>query len=192
MKKPNLLYIIEHCSTGGMPAYTLKQIEAFKDQYNISVVELKFFGEEFIVQRNKIKSLVPFYSLASKEYLLKYIMEDVKPDIIHIQENPIGIMSVNSCDMLFKSSRDYDIVATTHSSYTKPTDFKYVPDRIVAVNRWQQLQFQDLTDTQIWEYPIENKVPSEQEKSMAKFVLAMSTDRKHILNVGLFTPGKNQ
>ncbi len=49
-----LFYICPHFSTGGMPAYVLKQIECFKDNYDITVVEVNNYGDAYVVHRNKL------------------------------------------------------------------------------------------------------------------------------------------
>mgnify|MGYP000321136362 CR=1 FL=1 len=56
MAKQRLLYVAPHLSTGGLPQYLLKQIEHFKNDFEIEVVELNNVGgDAFVVQKNKIK-----------------------------------------------------------------------------------------------------------------------------------------
>lgn len=222
MGKQKLLYIIEHCSTGGMPQYTLKQIETFKDQFDIHVIELKFYGDAYVVQRNKMLKTIPFIALNGNLETLQDHINEIKPDIIHIQENPISIMDEKTCGKLFYPDRDYFILATTHSSYTRGEDFMFIPDRIIAVNKWQKQQFEGLTEVGIWEYPIEDKKVDKWYKDAARYEIYNHVGiaknlrnysdngckgglsgtsgyyenwakwKKHILNVGLFTPSKNQ
>jgi hypothetical protein len=45
---------------------------------------------------------------------------------------------------------------------------------------------------EVIEHPIENKVPTLEEKSQAKEILGLNPNKKHIINVGLWTSGKNQ
>ena len=61
MKK--LLYIVPHLSTGGMPQYLLKQIETFKNDYEVQVIEFNHVSSDFVVQRNKILSLCKVHTL---------------------------------------------------------------------------------------------------------------------------------
>ena len=45
---------------------------------------------------------------------------------------------------------------------------------------------------EVLEFPIEDKIPSSTEKIDAKLKLGFDFNKKHIVNVGLWTPGKNQ
>ena len=46
--------------------------------------------------------------------------------------------------------------------------------------------------SEVMEHPIENKVPTLKEKSQAKEILGLDPNKKHTINVGLWTSGKNQ
>ena len=191
-----LLYLMPHCSTGGMPQYTLKQALSFKDIFDISIIEVNYYGDMFVVQRNQFKQNFNFRSLYGKEERLKQDILDINPDIIHIQEVPETFLNKDSLEFLYNKSRNWNIVVTTHSSLTRKKDFTYIPDRIVAVNNWQKELFQkEFPETEIdmWEYPIEDKCSAfEKLNAKAKLGLDSRNNRLNILNVGLFTPGKNQ
>ena len=54
-----ILFIVPHLSTGGMPQFVLKQIEIYKNKYDIYLVEWdNITGGVFVVQRNKIMELL--------------------------------------------------------------------------------------------------------------------------------------
>lgn len=191
-----LFYICPHLSTGGQPQYTLKMLRDVKNDNDVTVIEMNNYSDEYIVQRNKINreaKLVQLYG--SERDLISYISAN-QPDIIHFQELPESFLSNKTLnDIYFIKNRPYNIIVTTHSSLTRPKDFRFVPDRIVAVNEWQRntlAQGFDKTDVVVWEYPIEDNIPSEVEKIEAKSKLNMDPEKHHVLNVGLFTPGKNQ
>ena len=57
MKK--LLYVTPHLSTGGLPQYLLKKIEHFKNEFEIFVVEYADLSPIYVVQKNKIKDIIP-------------------------------------------------------------------------------------------------------------------------------------
>jgi hypothetical protein len=60
----------------------------------------------------------------------------------------------------------------------------------VLVNEWSRRKFEVTgVETDVWEYPIQ---PYNFDKITARAVLGFDDGWKHILNVGLFTPGKNQ
>jgi glycosyltransferase involved in cell wall biosynthesis len=193
MKK--LLYITPHLSTGGLPQYLLKKIEHFQNDFDIHVIEYQDLSWEFVVQKNKIKQLISptkFATLGTdKTQLLEYI-ERWDPDIIHIEETPESFIANNLIVSIFtKPNRKYFILTTTHSSHTNPADLNFMPDKFVLVSEWSKQKFESVVDVpcDIWEYPIED-LKSEKEKYQEE--LGFDKEYFHILNVGLFTSGKNQ
>jgi GR25 family glycosyltransferase involved in LPS biosynthesis len=189
--KKRLLYVSPHLSTGGLPQYLCKQIERFKDEYQIEVVEINNVGgDAFVVQKNLIKGLVPLHTLGSDKAKILDVLEKFKPHIIHFQEIPQFDLPIDVLDKIFNKNREYYIVASTHGSYTDPTQITYHPDRYVLVSEWSRRKFEVTgVDTKIWEYPIENYTFNKEE---ARKILGFEDGWKHVLNVGLFTPGKNQ
>lgn len=187
-----ILYVIPHCSTGGLPQYTLKQIEQFKEILKISVAEVNYYGEDFVVQRNQIKTLCDFHSLFGKEMNLIPLIERIKPDIIHFQELPEQFLSHDSCVKIFAEKRSYLIITTTHNSQANPGNILFEPDRFILVCQWSWVKFRKQfphIDCGLWEYPIEKK---QVNKKQARSILKWDKDKLNVLNVGLFTPGKNQ
>ena len=69
MKKIKLLYLTPHLSTGGQPQFVLKRIQElqkFKDQIEIFLVEYSQFSNTYVVQRDKIIDILDeghFFSL---------------------------------------------------------------------------------------------------------------------------------
>ena len=188
-EKKRLLYIAAHLSTGGMPQYLLRQIETFMNDYQIEVVEVSDHGG-YVVQKNKIKSLVVVHTLGEDKSKILDVIEKFNPDVLHFQEIPQFDLPTNVLDKIFVKSRNYDIVVTTHGSHTNPDDILYHPDRYVLVSEWSRQKFEHLpVETTIWEYPIQEV---EYDKQLAKEKLGFEKDWKHVLMVGLFTPGKNQ
>lgn len=188
MKK--LLYVLPHCSTGGMPQYVLKQIQGFKDRFDIYVLEVSFAGPDFVVQREAIGNLVRFSSLYGKTEKLEDVIKYFKPNIIHFQELPETFLPDDIIADIYNDASIFTLV-TTHSSLTKPADFRFRPDRIVTVNRWQTQQLEPVgCSMSMWEYPIESKIS--RGKYHMKTLMDFDFKRPAILNVGLFTPGKNQ
>ena len=191
MSKQKLLYIASHLSTGGMPQYLLKQIQIFKDEFDIEVVEVNnHSGDAFVVQKNQIADLCKIYTLGDNKSELVDIIKSTQPNIIHFTEIPEHFLGHNILDTIFHNSRDYFIVASTHGSHTNPNKIKYHPDRYVLVSEWSRQKFEHLgIDTQVWDYPIET---IEYDKVEFKNELGFELDWKHVLMVGLFTEGKNQ
>ena len=191
MSKQKLLYIASHLSTGGMPQYLLKQIQIFKDEFDIEVVEVNnHSGDAFVVQKNQIADLCKLYTLGDNKSELVDIIKSTQPNIIHFTEIPEHFLAHNILDTIFDNSRNYYIVASTHGSHTNPNEIKYQPDRYVLVSEWSRRKFEHLgIDTQVWDYPIET---IKYDKVEFKTELGFESDWKHVLMVGLFTEGKNQ
>lgn len=194
--KKKLLFIAPHLSTGGMPQFVLKQIEILKDEYEISIIEWEnVTGGVFVVQRNAIENILEnnFYTISQNKTEVLSIISDIEPDIVHFHEIPETFMERSILDKIYSEDRKYHIVVTTHSSLTDPSNIKYTADRFILVSEWSK----DIFDTffkgeiecEVWEYPIEKY---EYDKDYAKDELGWDKDYKHVLNVGLFTKGKNQ
>ena len=188
--KQKLVFVTPHLSTGGLPQYLYKQIVFFKDTYDIEVIECQDMGgNAFVVQKNKIKDVVKIHTCDNKDQILLFI-EKIKPNIIHFQEIPEHYLPNAILDKIFSNDRNYYIVATTHGSFTNPLSIKYQPDRYVLVSQWSKQKFDVLNiENDIWEYPIEDYTYN---KEQFKEKLYFDKSYKHILNVGLFTSGKNQ
>ena len=195
--KQKLMYITPHLSTGGMPQYVLKQIETFKAKYNISLIEYEQYSDTWVVQRNKVIDLLPkenFFSLGkggnNKPKVLD-IINKVKPDIIHFQEDPETFIHEDILTKLINLPNRPYYITTTHSSYSKPERIKFIPDKFVLVSEWSKQKFENIVDVpcDIWEYPIED-LKSEKKKYQQE--LGFDKNYFHVVNVGLFTRGKNQ
>lgn len=192
MSKQKLLFIASHLSTGGMPQYLLKQIKTFKDEFDISVVEYNHVSSDYVVQRNQIKDICKLYTLGDNKNDLITIINEVEPDIIHFQEIPETFVEAKLLGIIFNDKRSYNIIISTHSSYTEPSSLLYLPDRFVLVSEWSRKKFAEyFTDIEcdIWEYPIDYWTG---DKDEAKRELGFEPEYKHVLHVGLFTDGKNQ
>jgi hypothetical protein len=190
-----LVYIAPHLSTGGQPQYALKQIQEFSKDFDIYVIEYNYNSAHFIVQRDQIVQTLgsKFYSLGDDKTKLIDIINKIQPDIVHLHEVPEFFMSDEVAVELFnKDNRDYFIVTTTHSSLTTPSALRFYPDKFVLVSKWSQQKFQSQLPeipTDIWEYPIDRYF---KDQKLAQKLLDLDPEYKHVLNVGLFTPGKNQ
>ena len=191
MSKKKLLYIAPHLSTGGQPQYLYKQVKHFIKDFDIEVVEINNSGgNAFVVQKNRIKSLVTVHTLGEDKSEILKVIAEFNPDIIHFQEIPQFDLATFILDQIFTKDRKYFIVASTHGSFTNPSEIVYHPDRYILVSEWSRQRFIDTgVETQLWEYPIEEY---KFDKEAAQKELGFESDWKHILNVGLFAPGKNQ
>lgn len=191
MSKKKLLYVAPHLSTGGQPQYLYKQVNEFIKDFDIQVVEINNSGgSAFVVQKNRIKSLVEVHTLGDDKSKILDIIDEYKPDIIHFQEIPQFDLAPFILDRIFTKDRNYFIVASTHGSLTNPSEIIYHPDRYILVSEWSRQRFIETgVETDLWEYPIEDYIF---DKEAAQKELGLDPTWKHVLNVGLFAPGKNQ
>ena len=193
MKK--LLYVAPHLSTGGLPQYLTKKIELLKDNFEIYLIEWSdCTGGVLVVTRNKIVKLVDkdkFFTLGENKQELIDIINQVKPDIIHLEEIPEFFMDFNIANQIYSQNRTYKIVETSHDSSYDVTQKKFFPDKFMFVSQWQLNQYKDIEIPKIVvEYPIEYIERPDRTEALQK--LGLDPNKKHILHIGLFTPRKNQ
>jgi len=226
MKKIKLLYLTPHLSTGGMPQFVLKRIQElqkFKDQVEIFLVEYSQFSSTYVVQRNEIIKLLGdnhFFSLGDttdvdKKYELLDIIKNNNIDILHSEEMMDGFESFNKIPLpllnqIYSNDRTWRIVETCHNIWFNPqTHKKFNPDAYCFVTPYHlEETFSNETPMKfLSKYPIENKVSEilkECEiygnfnqvplikKIQVRDELGLDMFKTHVLNVGLWTSGKNQ
>lgn len=211
-KRLRLLLLAPHLSTGGMPAFLLKRIETLQ-KYNknidIFVVEYSMYSGHYIVQRNKIKDLLPedrFWSLGwiggdeNDKLRLIDIIKDNNIDIVHIEEIPEGFDSFNTVpknllNQLYSNNRTWKVVETCHNIWFDPKKLKqYTPDAYAFCTPYhQKVTFsEEKPYSDVITYPIERNFRSDEEKVISQVKLGLDLEKIHVVNVGLWTPGKNQ
>jgi glycosyltransferase involved in cell wall biosynthesis len=193
MKK--LLYVAPHLSTGGLPQYLTKKVELLKDNFEIYLVEWSdCTGGVLVVTKNKIVNLVDkdkFFTLGENKQELIDIINQIKPDIIHLEEIPEFFMDFDIANQIYSQNRTYRIVETSHDSSYDVTQKKFFPDKFMFVSQWQLNQYKDLEIPKVVvEYPIEYIERPDRQEALQK--LGLDPNKKHILHIGLFTPRKNQ
>lgn len=191
-RTPRILFVSPHLSTGGLPQYLWKKIEMMNLFYEVHCVEYSWYGPAYVVQRNKIESLLGdrFYAIGSDGQALEDVINRIQPDIVHFEELSETFVDQESLARIYSDNRSYLIYETCHSSVTSPHVKKFLPDKFVMVSDWIAKKFS------IWEvpilvleYPVEDLKPDRQK---AMEILGLDPSRKHVINVGLFTEGKNQ
>lgn len=180
-----------HLSTGGLPQYLLKKIQLLQD-HEVWCIEYSFVSDRYIVQRNQVSAILKdrFISLGNhpKEMLLDKIA-DISPDIIHFEEFPETFVSHEILYKIYNKNRNYLIFETTHGIYYKPESKIFLPDKFIFVSEMQAEIYGKMSvGYEIVEYPIDFKNPNKAFKKE----LGFENGFKHVINVGLFTHGKNQ
>jgi autotransporter strand-loop-strand O-heptosyltransferase len=202
--KMKILFVAPHLSTGGMPSFLLKRIEELLKHNNdieIFVVEYSYYGPAYVVHRNKIIDLIGedhFFELGADKDNLVNIINDNNIDIVHFDENVEMLndkLSKNAISQLFDNNRNYRIVETCHNIWFDGNNSKiYHPDGYIFCTPWHEHNtFSKLPSQKITsQFPIKNKIPTIQEKKESKKILGFEEDKIHVINVGLWTRGKNQ
>lgn len=195
MKK--IIFIAPHLSTGGLPQYLVKKIETLKNELEIFCIEYEnITGGVLVVQRNRIESLLDknhFLTLGeNKKEELRALIDKINPDFIHLEEIPEYFLSDDIAEIIYTKDRKYKLFETSHdSSFDPDKKKKFLPDAFLFVSNWQIEQYKNIDVPKfLAEYPIEYKQRPDRVEGLLK--LGLDPNKKHILNVGLFTPRKNQ
>ena len=213
--KKKLVYLAPHLSTGGMPEFLLKRIEALRDQdeFEVHVVEFCMYAVSYTVQRDKIISLVGperFHEIAHINSItqeergdrLIEILESINPDIIHIEECPEAFDSFNKLpqqthDSLYATHRPWKIVETCHNIWFDPkTGKRHSPDAYAFVTPHHSIETfsEENSEKQEILFPIIEQSVSQSARRKLKenFGFDPDADQYHLIDIGLWTPGKNQ
>lgn len=212
--KKKLVFLAPHLSTGGMPEFLLKRIEALQNQeeFEVHVVEYCLYAATFTVQRDKIISLLGprFHEIGylgtleqeEREARLISTIESINPDVIHIEECPEAFdgfnqMSYETQASLYATHRPWKIVETCHNIWFNPKDSKRIsPDAYALVTPHHRIETfsEENSEKQEVLFPIiEQTVSDEARRKMLEiFGFDPNADQYHLINIGLWTPGKNQ
>jgi FkbM family methyltransferase len=101
-------------------------------------------------------------------------------------------MPSDIADKLYLTNRAYKIIETSHDSSFDINRKAYFPDKFMMVSQYQVETYKPLNiPIELVEYPIEYKTRTHtREELLSK--LGLDPNKKHVINVGLFTPRKNQ
>jgi FkbM family methyltransferase len=189
-----LLFVAPHLSTGGLPQYLVKKVELLKDVFDIYVVEYSdVTGGRLVVQRNRLKSLLKndLITLGENKTKLLDVIKEISPSAIHMEEIPEMFCDATLAKQIYRKDRPYFIYETCHDSSFEASNKQFFADKMILVSNYQIKLFEPLgVPIEIIDYPIEfsnNKL-----REQYRDELGLDPNKKHILNVGLFTPRKNQ
>ena len=191
MKK--VLFLVPHLSTGGMPQYTFDLMRKIKDAVQVYCVEYSMISPDFVVQRNRIIDLLGerFTCLGNDKNELFEVIDTIQPDVIHLQEVPEYFLDTEISTKLYAKNRNYLIVETSHDSSFSATNKRFYPDHFALISEYQRNEFSKLgIPIDLIEADIEYKERQDRTEGLLK--LGLDPSLKHVLNVGLFTPRKNQ
>jgi FkbM family methyltransferase len=195
MKK--LLSITPHLSTGGAPQVLVKRVELVNEDLDIYVVEFSNISDAYVIQKNRLKKLLKpdhFFTLGENKRELLDIINKIQPDFIHFEEMPeLFDIDFNITKEIYKKDRTYKIFETTHSSDFDVNNKLFFPDKFLFVSQYNCFKFNKFgIPSEVIEYPVEKRPVDLTIKESAMKRLKLDPKFKHVVNVGLFTPRKNQ
>ena len=200
----------------------IQSLQKYKNEIEIFLVEYSQFSDTYVVQRNQIIDIIGkshFFTLGASEekerkYELLNIIQKNKIDVVHFEEISEGFEGFNRIpfDMLneiYTNNRTYKIVETCHNVWFNPDNRKLSPDAYCLVTPYhlEQTFKTQKAYKELITYPYEDKVSeiknlneiySEEhrvpmiEKVKTREELGIDTFKTHVMNVGLWTEGKNQ
>lgn len=202
-EKIKILFLAPHLSTGGMPSFLLRRIESIinRDDFEIFVVEYDNLSDHYVVQKNKIKSLIKpenFFTLGEDKSKVLEIIREKNIDIVHADEILEGFGSVVPSSLLnglYDNNRTWKVVETCHNVWFDPKSSKrFNPDGYAFCTPWhKEVRFLDMPSySEVLQFPIENRIPTQELKMLSKINLGLNPNKIHVVNVGLWTAGKNQ
>jgi autotransporter strand-loop-strand O-heptosyltransferase len=188
--KLRILFLAPHLSTGGMPAFLLRRIQALQAHTSVDVyvVEYSNHSDHFVVQKDQIKQLVPhFYTLGEDKHELIHIIKNNLIDVVHVEEmveDGWNNWPESLREALYAPDRTWRMVETCHNIIFKPDiEKRFHPDSYMFCTPHHLKTFANMPSPKyVVEFPIE-------KKEATKFMFG---EGMHVLNVGLWTPGKNQ
>lgn len=193
-----IVFLVEHLSTGGMPQYTLWLVrEMVAKGHEVHVIEYSNISDAYTVQKSQIHDLIKSKHVTlhgpedAKAQALIFLLTKLEPDVVHLQEFPEMWLPDNVSNQIYSKDRTYRIIETSHDSGFDPASKRFWPDGFSFISSYHPPLYKDSgIPITVVEYPIIPKVRPPRE--IALLDLGLDLDEKHILNVGLFTPRKNQ
>jgi autotransporter strand-loop-strand O-heptosyltransferase len=192
-----IVYLAPHLSCGGCPQVILKRIQAlmlYVENVEIYLIEHNDYGKWFPTQRSQIIDILKdrFYSLNEDKMQAMNVINEINPDLIHIDEMSERL-DRGLITALYNNNRTYRIIETCHDISFDPNSKIFQPDLFLFCSPYHEDTFSNLDSRyHTIQYPIDFKTISAKDKELAKVWLDMDVDKKHILNVGIWTKGKNQ
>jgi autotransporter strand-loop-strand O-heptosyltransferase len=192
-----IVYLAPHLSCGGCPAVILKRIQTlmlYVENVEIYLIEHNDYGKWFPTQRDQLIKIlgIRFFSLGDNKMEAMHVINKINPDLIHIDEMSERL-DRDLITALYNNNRTYRIIETCHDISFDPNSKLFHPDLFLFCTPYHEDTFCDLDSHYFTiQYPIDFKTITSKEKALAKKKFGMGLDKKHILNVGIWTKGKNQ
>ncbi len=160
-----VLFVAPHLSTGGMPAFLLRRIQALQAHTNVDiyVVEYSNHSDHFVVQKNQIKQLVShFWTLGENKMELMDIIRNNRIDVVHVEEmveDGWNNWPEELREALYAPNRTWRMIETCHNIIFKPDiEKRFHPDSYMFCTPHHLKTFANMPSPKyVVEYPIEKK-----------------------------------
>lgn len=176
-----------------MPEYLNNKIQKIKDSCDIWIFE-KSHEKSYNTIRKRIESSIGGNKIITWGIQKKKLLDCIralKPDVIHFEEPCEHFVQDDILEEIFSDDRSYRILETFHDSSIQPEEKRFLPDKFIVVSPWQVKLLQSLkVPMEVIEHKLEQKEARNQE--VAKKKLGLDPDKKHVVQIGIFTPRKNQ
>lgn len=178
-----------------MPEVLYQRLKVLYKEHELHVFELNNVSNDYVVQRNKISSLigtnfVSLHTVLDKDKFIIDFLTNNDIDIIHVESDvEQSTLSEKVMEFLYSPVRRHRMVETIHNSFIGNETKRFIPDGYALCNQWQCINkfksAENHCQVQVCSYPI---LPLGTEKPVKKLL----NNKINILQVGLWTPGKNQ
>lgn len=189
-----ILYITPHLSTGGAPRYLLEKIKLLNDICDVYCIEyIDITGGILVVQKSEIQKLLgnKLITIGENKHQIIEEIKRIAPDVVHFEEMPEYFCDYEVAKDIYNPNRKYKIFETSHDSSFDPKNKLFFPDKFLFVSEYQRQMMKSIdVDSEVVEFPITYKTKSNRLQALKK--LDLDPNFVHIINVGLFTPRKNQ
>jgi len=191
-----ILLVTPHLSTGGLPRYLVWRIENLIQENEVWCVEwANITADVFVVQKNRISEILGdrLITLDDDKSKILDVIDNISPDIIHFEELAENFINYPIVKKIWTPERKYFITQTTHSSFSSIGECSFLPDKWLFVSEFSKEKFETKNNLPPWEIldmPIVYHHNINKKEFREK--LGLQHNLIHVLNVGLFTPGKNQ
>jgi len=177
-----------------MPEYLKNKIEKILGAADIWVFE-KNREYNYNTIRKRIEKIIGSERIITwgdmPQKLLLDKIEEVCPDIIHFEEPSEEFVPDFYLSKIYSENRKYKIFETLHDSSYRIENKIYLPDKFLLVSPWQVSILRNLgVPCEVIEHQI--SIKDKRDYLLSRTRLGLDPNKKHIVQIGIFTPRKNQ
>jgi len=177
-----------------MPEYLKNKIEKILGTSDVWVFE-KTRELKYDTIRKRIEKIIGSERIITWEKMPQKLLldkiEEISPDIIHFEEPSEEFIPDFHLSKIYSENRKYKIFETLHDSSYRIENKIYLPDKFILVSPWQVSILRNLgVPCEV----VEHELPARSQRNyqISRARLGLDPNKKHIVQIGIFTPRKNQ